>query len=577
MMVASSDRTLQLDANRPGDAYYRDLQRRNLLRLLLTYLAPLVILAAYFYFQSRSMMLSSTRSHLRLVAENHAKAMDLFLQERVVNLANIIDDPRLEVPPPPAVMTELLARLRRASDVFEDLGFIDDSGKQPAYEGPYRELKGQYYGSESWLVALRNGKADFIVTDRYNGLRGKPHFTLAVGRRIGGRYVAVRAALDPDRLFRYFSSIAEDASVELVAVNAAGHRQLMVSTGESDDPQFRIVPPTEPRLAAATLRTGWNTMPYAYAWMNTCNWAVIVTPSARAGPDLAANLQIDIIAFSAAVIGLTFSVIYVRARRIVQGIRREDAARAQLTDNLLHASRLAAVGELAAGIAHEINNPLAIINEETGLIKDMADPRFNLDVSLQDCVPHLDAIQDAVSRCRSITGKLLAFVRREEVSLARHNLHRIIDGIVDSFYGRGLADSNIAINRNYCRDDLHVLADKTQLEQVFLNIINNALDAVDGKGTITISTTLLWQQDRVRIDVEDTGIGMTQGQLEKIFLPFYTTKQEGKGTGLGLSISYAIIKNMAGEISVTSVPGEGSKFSIELPVQFPEGGARKRP
>jgi two-component system NtrC family sensor kinase len=502
-----------------------------------------------------------------MAAESHATAMDLFLQEMVVNLSNMIEDPKLTIPPPPAVMRELLAKLRRASDVFEDLGFVDSEGKQTAYEGPYAELRDRDYSGERWFAALQNGGNNFIVTDRNEGLRGKSHFTLAVRRNLNGRYVMLRTALDPQRLYLYFSSVAESSDVDLAIINSAGHYQLSASPTEHEARLSEIIPPSTPRFASATARFEGNNLPYAYAWLRTCDWIVTATPSAASAANLSRNLQINIIAFSAAIIALIFSVIVVRAKKIVQTIRQADTTRAQLSDDLLHASKLAAVGELAAGIAHEINNPLAIINEEVGLIKDMADPKFKVGLSLQDCMPHLDSIQEAVLRCRDITGKMLAFVRKGEISVRPHNLHEVIDEIVDSFYGRGMASFNVDIVRSYCRDDPFVLADRTQLGQVFLNIINNAMDALEGKGTITITTTLLRKDERVKIDVEDTGMGMTQEQLERIFLPFYTTKQVGKGTGLGLSITYAIVKSMAGEISVDSTEGAGSTFTIILPIQ----------
>lgn len=157
-----------------------------------------------------------------MAAESHATAMDLFLQERVVNLSNIIEDPKLPMPPP-AVMRELLEKLRRASDVFEDLGFIDSEGKQIAYDGPYAELKGRNYSGERWYVALQNVSKNFIVTDRDDGFRGKPHFTLAVCRNLNGQRVMLRAALDPRRLYLYFSSVAESSDVDLAVINSAGH------------------------------------------------------------------------------------------------------------------------------------------------------------------------------------------------------------------------------------------------------------------------------------------------------------------------------------------------------------------
>jgi two-component system NtrC family sensor kinase len=490
--------------------------------------------------------------------------MDLFLQERVADLSNMIEDPKLPMPPPPAVMRGLLEKLRRASDVFEDLGFIDSEGKQIAYEGPYGELGGRDYSGERWFAALQNGSKNFIVTDRNDGFRSKPHFTLAVCRIINGRPVMLRTALDSRRLYLYFSSVAESSDVVLAVVNSAGQYQLTASPNGAEAQLSEIIPPSTPRFASAAARLERKDLPYAYAWLRTCDWFVIATPSAASAANLSRTLQINIIAFSAAIIALIFSVIVVCAKKIVQTIRQADTTRAQLSDNLLHASKLAAVGELAAGIAHEINNPLAIINEEVGLIKDMADPKFKVELSLQDCMPHLDSIQEAVLRCRDITGKMLAFVRKGEINVRLLNLHEVIDEIVDSFYGRGMTSFNVDIVRSYCRDDPFVLADRTQLGQVFLNIINNAIDPLEGKGTITITTTLLRKDDRVKIDVEDTGTGMTQEQLERIFLPFYTTKQVGKGTGLGLSITYAIIKSMAGEISVDSTEGADGLILGEL-------------
>jgi two-component system NtrC family sensor kinase len=219
---------------------------------------------------------------------------------------------------------------------------------------------------------------------------------------------------------------------------------------------------------------------------------------------------------------------------------------------------------LASGIAHEINNPLAIINEEVGLIKDMMNPEFKMSQSFEDIRPSVDNIQDAVSRCREITKRLLAFVRRTEMNLQPYDIHEVIDDVLKGFYAHELAVSNIEIIRNYHNKPLRISADKIQLQQVFLNLITNAADAIRDRGRITIST---WPKDgRVYAAISDTGIGMTQEHLDKMFLPFFTTKAPEKGTGLGLSISYRIIKSLGGSISVASTLGEGSTFTIDLPL-----------
>ncbi len=567
-MPNPSERIPYLDPSLRSEAYYRELQRKNILRLLLTYLAPLILLSAYFSFQYGSILRESLRNHLRTVAENHAKTMDLYLQERIVNLSNLIDDPKLGIPPTPGAMHELLLKLTSASDAFEDIGFLDPTGAQVAYEGPYPQLRNQSYAAEPWYAALRKRGENFIVTDNYPGFRKKPHFTLAVSRVVNGSCFVLRAALDQAKVYQYLASLAETPEVDITIVNPAGQYQLATHGIGQPRQVSPIIPPVSPRLATMTAQIDGATVQYAYAWMRTCDWALIARPSADAGSALSGHAQINIVAFSAAIIAVIFSVIVIRAKKIVQTIRQADTTRAQLSDNLLHASKLATVGELASGIAHEINNPLAIINEEVGLIQDMMNPKFKLDVELEDLGPHLDSIQEAVFRCRDITGKLLAFVRRSEISVQPYNIHELIDEVVNGFYGREMSVSNIQIIRSYCREEVMIVADKTQLEQVFLNLINNAIDAMNGQGKLTITTTLLWE-DRVRIDIEDTGKGMSPEQLQKIFTPFYTTKQAGRGTGLGLSISYAIIKSLAGDISVASKQGEGSTFSISLPIQSP--------
>jgi two-component system NtrC family sensor kinase len=567
-MPNPTDKELYLDPSLRSEEYYRDLQRKNLLRLVLIYLAPLIILSLYFYFQYRSILRQSSQNHLKTVAENYAKTTDLFLQEKVGNLSNLIDDPKLHLWPSPNVMREMLRKLSLASDAFVDVGLLDAAGIQVTYEGPYPELRGREYGQESWFDTLKNRKDNFIVTDIHVGSRGQAQLIIAVSRIIDDQRVVLCATLDPEKAGQYLSSLAETGEVEISLVNPAGYYQLVTSRARTTLERSAIIPPRSPRLATMTARVGGEATPYAYSWLRTCEWALIAQPSAGSGMVYSGNAEINIIAFSATIIALIFSVIVIRAKKIVQTIQQADAMRAQLSDNLLHASKLAAVGELASGIAHEINNPLAIINEEAGLIQDMISSKFNLQVSLQDLAPHLDSIQEAVFRCRDITSKLLDFVRKGEIRVQTYNIHKLIDEVVHSFYGREMAVSNIEIVRSYCREEVFILADKTQLGQVFLNLINNAIDAIEGRGRITITTTLQWD-DRVKIDIEDTGRGMTPEQLQKIFMPFYTTKQVGKGTGLGLSISYAIIKSLAGEISVTSTLGRGSTFSITLPVHNP--------
>ncbi len=181
-----------------------------------------------------------------------------------------------------------------------------------------------------------------------------------------------------------------------------------------------------------------------------------------------------------------------------------------------------------------------------------------------DLPEHLDAIHEAVFRCRDITRKLLTFVRQTEVKVEPHLIREVLDDVLEVMLGNELTISNVEVIRKYDTSIPPILTDRNQLVQVFVNLVKNAMDAMPGGGTLTVSTVR--KGDRAAISVRDTGCGMSPDQMEKVFLPFFTTKDPGKGTGLGLSVSYTIIQNFGGAFYVDSVPGKGSVFTVELPL-----------
>ena len=235
-----------------------------------------------------------------------------------------------------------------------------------------------------------------------------------------------------------------------------------------------------------------------------------------------------------------------------------------MKSQLIHAAKLASVGELAAGVAHEINNPLAIIASESGWIQDMLNPELDVDPSPEGIRESLNQIDHAVYRAKNITHKLLNFARKNEPRLCRCSVNQMLEDVVSGLKEQEFSVSNIKLARDYAPDAPDILLDPDQMRQVFLNLINNAQDAIEGQGTITVRTEQA--NGSVRVTVADTGKGMSTEETERIFFPFYTTKEVGKGTGLGLSVSLSIVEAMGGRIEVQSLPGAGSSFSVVLPV-----------
>jgi len=562
--MATSDRS-KLDS-RPTAEFesarqHRSLMRRTLLTLLLTFLAPFLLLTIYFHYQSLALKDESGRNRLMLVAEYQAHMLDLFIRERAVNLANLVDNPRLEIDPSRSDLRVYLVDLKQDSDSFVDVGFFNADGIQVVYEGPFPVLEKRDYGNEPWFQKLRSGKGDFVMTDIYLGFRQRPHFTIAVSRVRGGQFVAIRATLDPEKMYEYISALEGARGVHSSIVNRDGLYQVVTPSQGAPLAESLVVPPGNPTRGTGRLEKGAKAVDYGYAWLTEAMWAVITQDPSPKPYRYVLGGDFRIAAVALVVILLILMATFVSAHRQVQIVEERDQTKAQLE----HSAKLASVGELAAGIAHEINNPLAIISEEAGLMQDLMNPEFGRQTTPEELSKKLNNIQTAVFRCRDITRKLLGFVRRTEFQLALQNVPALVDEVVDDFFAREMVLENITIKREYAAGVPKIETDKNQLQQVILNLIKNATDAIEGAGTITIS--IKSRDNHLRISIADTGRGMSQKQLEKVFMPFFTTKEVGRGTGLGLSVSYGIVQGLGGDIEVRSIQGTGSTFTIVLPLK----------
>ena len=213
-------------------------------------------------------------------------------------------------------------------------------------------------------------------------------------------------------------------------------------------------------------------------------------------------------------------------------------------------------------MAHEINNPLAIINEKAGLLKDLV--QYTDNFSQKDKVMNLAvSITGSVDRCSKVTHRLLGFAKRMEDNIEVVDLKLLLHEVV-GFQNSEINHRNLKINFDITDDLPTIESDRGQLQQVFLNIINNALAAVEDGGEIHISVTR-GANDKVAVSITDNGSGIAEENLQHIFEPFYSTKGQF-GTGLGLSITRDIVNKLGGTIDVQSVLGEGTRFIIMLPL-----------
>lgn len=233
---------------------------------------------------------------------------------------------------------------------------------------------------------------------------------------------------------------------------------------------------------------------------------------------------------------------------------------------LLHKQKLASMGQLAAGVAHEINNPLGTIHLYAGALRK--------ELPADD--PHRDdlaVVLRETDRCKTIVADLLNFARQQEILAQPTHLHALLDQAIDAVSPHA-AFADVAIRREYSPGLPPIEADPAQLLQVFVNLLNNAAEAIDGPGTIRLATRRAGSS--VAVEIADTGCGIPEENLGRLFTPFFTTKGPGRGTGLGLSIAYGIVKMHRGQITVHSQVGQGTTFTVVLPLRLPRepGGVK---
>jgi two-component system NtrC family sensor kinase len=230
----------------------------------------------------------------------------------------------------------------------------------------------------------------------------------------------------------------------------------------------------------------------------------------------------------------------------------------EMQTHLIQSEKLASLGKLAAGVAHEINNPLGGILIYSHLL---------LEETKKDTPEYenLRKIVKETTRCKDIVKGLLEFARPQEPAMAPTDINDVVDKALAIFERQALFQ-NIKVNKDYS-DLPQIVSDRAQLEQVFTNIIANAAEAMDGNGVLTIKTSLDARTESLKIAFIDTGHGIREEDKKRLFEPFFTTKEVGKGTGLGLAISYSIVQKHQGSIEVKSEVGRGSTFTIILPLK----------
>ena len=564
-----------------SDMARRDRYRRLFLRFVLLTLVcsvvPLLLVGwgmsvKYNHFGEERVMTT-----FRNEVQHHRKVIEMFLKEHCSKLALMAATHSRQDFTQPGFLRSVFDLFNEERWTVTDLGVIDAKGVHLAYVGPYDLLDKNYKETYWFKMVMAEG---LYISDMFMGFRREPHFIIAVrGYDEEGPWM-LRATVDTEAFRALVENVMIGRTGEVFLVNDKGEYQTTPRySGRIMEKAAIDVGEVHPgiRVRQEEADAGFNgertvRQIVSTAWLDTPRWMLVVRQDLDEafGAENRANFSVLIFLLVSAATILVVTVLV--TRHMLTIVKRRDTEADTLNSQLMQASKMASIGELSVGVAHEINNPLAIISTEREILLDVYRRVDDIDAEfgaqLDDSMNQIDV---QINRCKRITHNLLRFSRRTQSIIDTVDINAFIKEVVD-LMEREAKCSGITFFERLSPEVPPISSDLSQLQQVFLNLITNAIDAHENKqyGSIAISSNYLEAEGVVEVVVSDTGCGIPEDKLAKIFDPFFTTKPVGRGTGLGLSICYGIVRQLGGEIRAESVLNQGTDFTIRLPLRLQE-------
>lgn len=552
---------------------YTSMRRLLLTSMILVPFIPFILIMSIWYYYFTTSIETGTIAKMKRIVEDHRQMIDSFLSERVSDMEFVLDSYEFQSLTQPEILANVFVNLQKKSTAFIDLGIFNERGVHVAYEGPY-ELEGKIYTEAAWFRKVMANNRH--ISDIFLGFRNVPHFIISIAKESNGQKWIIRATIDSFMFNNLVKKVRIGNTGEAYILNNEGIFQTESRTGSN------LMEKASAELDLLTLHSSIKTYLkkdrnrknylYATTWLKEKDWMLVVRQE-QADAFQALRTALYLIVLITVIGGgaIIFIAFYLTSR-IVRRMETIDREKDQLNEQLIRAGRLAELGEMAAGFAHEINNPLQIIRSEETLIETILDEMHKKkevpeSEDLRDIMDSLNQIQIQIDRCSNITQAILKFGRKTEPVTQELNLEDFIPEILE-MVSKQAAVQGIFIKLEIMANTPTIKGDPTQLQQVLLNLINNAIDAIIRKhgyegGELVVGTRPL-DSKHVEIYVKDNGAGISPDNLKKIFTPFFTTKPVGKGTGLGLSVCYGIISKMGGEMGVSSDEDIGTTVSIQL-------------
>jgi signal transduction histidine kinase len=540
----------------------RRLWKTTVVVMTVVALAPLVVITAVDYRVTQHSVESEFLLRTSRIVSNTKRVVEFSLLERMAALDFIVQDNSYEMLTQCDRLEAVLRHLQQSFGGFVDLGVIDSSGVQLCYVGPY-DLTGVDYSDQEWFQNVRHQGVH--ISDVFPGFRQVPHLVIAASHDLpGSGFYVLRTSLQAEFFDTLLSDLEISGRGDAFIVNSDGVLQTssrmhgrVLETIDLEVPDF-----SDATQVLETRNPGGSAVLMGYAYIPETPFILMIVKQKAALMEPWRNTRRQLIGFLLFSMTAIMLVILAVTTSLVNRIYWADLRRVATLHQVEYTNKMISLGRLGAGVAHEINNPLAIINEKAGLLKDVFTytDRYADDPKLMGIA---DSILSSVTRCSDVTRRLLDFARDTDTETKVVDLAATVTEVL-GFMGKEAEYRGIDVTVEI--DELPPLeTNRGRLQQILLNLINNAFAAVDDGGRIVISA---WRSanETVTVEVEDNGCGMDEPELKRIFEPFYTTKGSRGGTGLGLSITYSLARELGGSIDVESTPKVGTRFRVTLPL-----------
>jgi two-component system NtrC family sensor kinase len=538
------------------------LKWRIVAALLAAALLPLLLAGFGSWVVFGDLLEQKSLEQMRQAVKHHADAIEAHLVERRHLLETLASNHDLSEIAAPDRLQERFDNLNRVTDRgFIDLGVIDGEGNHRAYIGPY-DLQQRNYKDADWFhEVLHRGQ---YVSDVFLGFRQVPHCVIAVRSLREGQVWDLRATINSAQFDAMVQTAFLADSSDVFIVNRAGLYQTTPREGRLLDSTSLAGVPAFAGLRDSRVDLAGRTRIRVMTWINDGSWLLVVQQDlarvqAPVNQAIARGAYVVLIAVMILILTTVLATWH-----LTRQIDKVTAEREAMSKAFVRSAKLASIGELTTGLAHEINNPLAINSAEQTNIADIVGNASSDRTDLDQALESVKRCQNQIRRCAAITQKLLQFGRSKEPQVQPTGLApRLAE--IKALMERQASLRNVRIALHVDDRLPKVLADPIEIEQVVVNLINNAFDAMPNGGEITIRADL--DVDRVLLEVADSGTGIAPEDLERVVEPFFTTKPVGKGTGLGLSVCYGIVHSWGGEIEISSQVGVGTAVRLILAYQ----------